>query len=501
MPLSPDHPAAVSRRAALLGGGAGLGALAAGALARPSEAQASTHGFYILVSASGDGDYTDLEAAVAAAPAGSTIFVKRGTYEVKSGNMRPAAGVRIYGEGHGSHIRSADGMNRNLFLVQANNVVIESVRLDGNKAGQTSIAGNCVYLDGIQGARILNCYVHDSPNYNIVMFPNTSRCTVQGNHVWGATQEGIELMGGAHCSVVGNVVWDCGGQGIFLWNHVGGDCRYNTVSGNTVQGCTFGIQVTDGAHDNVVTGNTSFGNKAHGIVVNECGANVVTGNIVKGNPSNGIHVQRAPNSVVADNLVAGNGAVGILVNNAAGVAVTGNNVTDNGRHGIDIGATYDKPGPFGGTCTGNVCAGNGTDTSQSKRSGISLGGAYRGAVVANNRCYDPKPTPTQLYGISVPDGYGSDFLIGPNILDGNATSGLSVNTGANGTYAVPYRKLTVTVGGGQGASVPHGLPYTPRVVTVSMTSSGQIWRSAAPDATNVYLTADGPSRKADVFVG
>jgi hypothetical protein len=41
----------------------------------------------------------------------------------------------------------------------------------------------------------------------------------------------------------------------------------------------------------------------------------------------------------------------------------------------------------------------------------------------------------------------------------------------------------------------------PRVVTVAMTSSGQIWRSASPDATNVYLTADGPNRRADVFVG
>ena len=490
----------LSRRAALTGAGAGAGALAAAALVGAPPAHAATGGFYIVVSAGGDGDYTDLEQAVSEAPAGSTIFVKRGVYEIQVGNMSPAAGVRILGEGYGSHIRARASLNRNLFLLQRDNIVVEALRLDGNKAQQTSIIGNCVYLDGIQGARVLNCYVHDSPNYNIVGFPGTRRAVIQGNHVYNATQEGIELMGGSYSSIVGNIVWDCGGQGIYLWNHTG-DCKFNTVTGNTVQGCTFGIQVTDRAHDNVVTGNTSTANLSHGIVVNEAGSNVVSANVVTSNPGNGIHLQRSPNCVISDNLVSGSGAAGILVNNASGASVTGNNVSANGRHGIDIGATYDKPGPHGATCTGNICAGNGTDASQSRRSGIGVSGAYRGVVVASNRCYDPKSPATQLHGISVADNTSTDVLVGPNIVDGNGQSGLLVASNADSVHAVPYKRLSVTVGSGGATAVNHGLPYVPRVVSVSMLSDGTIWRSGNSDASKIYLTADGPNRRADVFVG
>src|SRR4051794_33822769 len=90
------RPSGLTRRAALSGIGTGAaGAVAVGALLAPGVAQAASGGIYVVVSADGTGDYTDLEAAVAQVPAGSTIFVKRGTYTLQNGNMRPAPGVRI----------------------------------------------------------------------------------------------------------------------------------------------------------------------------------------------------------------------------------------------------------------------------------------------------------------------------------------------------------------------------------------------------------------------
>ena len=44
------------------------------------------------------------------------------------------------------------------------------------------------------------------------------------------------------------------------------------------------------------------------------------------------------------------------------------------------------------------------------------------------------------------------------------------------------------------ATVAHGLGYTPRVVIVTMTSAGNIYRQTASDNTNVYLQADASSR-------
>lgn len=56
-----------------------------------------------------------------------------------------------------------------------------------------------------------------------------------------------------------------------------------------------------------------------------------------------------------------------------------------------------------------------------------------------------------------------------------------------------------TVGAAQ-VAVPHGLPRTPAVVVIEMTSAGQIWQSAAADAINVYLTADAAARTCNVKV-
>jgi parallel beta-helix repeat protein len=494
----------LTRRAALRGAGVGVGTLAAAHVMAPGRAEAASSNIYAVVDVGGGGDFTDLENAVQSVPADSTIFVKRGTYQIQSGAMHPAAGVRILGEGYGTHIRAKDGLNADLFQIQADNVTLENLRIDGNQTAQVASSGHCVKIDGVQGAQILNCYIHDASNYNLVGYPGTTRAVIQGNHVYSSHQEGIELMGGSFCSIVGNVVWDVGttttAAGIFLWTFSAGspECQYNTVSGNVVSGSHYGIQVSADGHHNVITGNTATANMSHGIVISNAGPNVVSGNVVTANPANGVHIDRSPNCVVSDNLVSSNSQAGIRVVTSDGTAVTGNSVTDNGWHGIDIVTGTDSA--FGGTCTGNVCVGNGTDTSQSRRAGIGVSGPYKGVVVANNRCYDPKSAKTQLYGVLVLDNKSSDVLVGPNIVGGNAQTGIRVDSTATSAYSVPYRKLTASVGPGQTA-IPHGLPYAPRAVTISMTSAGTIWRSAAPDDTNIYLKADAQSRNADVYVG
>src|SRR4051794_37306690 len=78
----------ITRRAAV----GGLGALAAaGVYAGRTEpaAAAAVGGLYIVVDAAGGGDYTTIEAAVAAVPANTTIFVKHGTYTVTNPPLNP----------------------------------------------------------------------------------------------------------------------------------------------------------------------------------------------------------------------------------------------------------------------------------------------------------------------------------------------------------------------------------------------------------------------------
>ena len=79
-----------------------------------------------------------------------------------------------------------------------------------------------------------------------------------------------------------------------------------------------------------------------------------------------------------------------------------------------------------------------------------------------------------------------------NTVDSNSQNGIFVSES--------FRLLpAVTVGTTQ-VTVAHGLGYAPAQVLISMTSPGNVYRSAASDAVNIYLTADASSRSADVFV-
>lgn len=64
------------------------------------------------------------------------------------------------------------------------------------------------------------------------------------------------------------------------------------------------------------------------------------------------------------------------------------------------------------------------------------------------------------------------------------------------TYKAVYGKV---VGAAQ-VAIAHGLAYVPTQVIVTMTSPGNIYRSAPSDSTYIYLTADAPGRTADIYL-
>lgn len=68
------------------------------------------------------------------------------------------------------------------------------------------------------------------------------------------------------------------------------------------------------------------------------------------------------------------------------------------------------------------------------------------------------------------------------------------------TAVSPFPRLTNKTVGNTQATIAHGLSYTPKIVAIIMTSAGTIWRSAAIDATNIYLTADAASRTCDIVL-
>jgi parallel beta-helix repeat protein len=485
---------AISRRALLAGAAASAAAPAAADAAQPS-------GLFVVVDAAGGGDYTDIEEAVAATPPNSTIFVKNGNYQVHTGDMDPAAGVRLIGEGRGSHIRARDGLDTNVFFISHPNVVLERLRVDGNGANQTYASGNCISYRATTGGKVLNCYVQESPGYNLVGFSCTE-LVFDGNWSFDSREEAIELHGCSHCTIVNNSVYNAL-NGIVLWN-ADADCGWCSVLGNTVVGSSgYGIVVTDRGHDAAIVGNTVHGSKLSGITLNiRAEAIAVNGNVSTGNGGHGIQLDRVLSCTVSRNVVRGNALAGISLNVTESCTVHGNVVTANGHDGVHL-DTQPAESARGNRVSANVCVGNGRKSAG--RAGVGLFGPIDGAIVANNRCYDSQATATQTNGVAAaerpaPSPQSRNLLLGPNLVDGNRTTGLSVSVATPQAFTVPYRRVSSSVGPGETA-VPHGLPYVPRTVELLMTSGGQAWSSRAPDGTNVYLTADAPGRTVEVLAG
>jgi parallel beta-helix repeat protein len=461
-------------------------------------AAASSSGLYVVVDASGAGDYTDLNQAVAETPANSTIFVRAGLYMV-SGGLAPARGVRIVGEGYGSHVRLKDSANRNVFDVRNDNVTVEHLRVDGN--GQNQIPGyvDCVRFGEMTGGRVLHCYVEGASGYNIVAYPGTSSMLFWGNRSVDALEEGIELYGASHSLIAANVVANAHVNGINIWDN--GDSS-NCVFANTVYGSGHhGIIVSQSAYNIAITANTCHSNGFSGITVGAPGQAVnISGNVASDNGGYGIEMYDASDCAIVANVVRGNALDGIYLHGVSGCSVRGNVASGNAHNGIQI-----EPGTRparGSAVTGNVCSRNGRTGAGD---GINMTGTLNGLVVGSNRCFDAQSTKTQRNGIRFTEpsnGTGSDaILLAGNLAEGNSASGIgTTNISPPRVNTIPYKRLSASVGPSTTA-IAHGLSYTPRSLRITQKSPGQVWQAASPDATSIYLRADGSARSVEVMVG
>jgi hypothetical protein len=82
----------------------------------------------------------------------------------------------------------------------------------------------------------------------------------------------------------------------------------------------------------------------------------------------------------------------------------------------------------------------------------------------------------------------------------NATNEIAPNSIPTRVSRTTPKSLGVQTVGATEATIAHTLGAAPVEIQIQMTSAGTIWKSAASDGTNIYLTADGAGRTAEVFV-
>ena len=459
-------------------------------------------------------DAANLQAAITAA-AGKGIIIPAGSYLHTALSIPANTSVFL---SRGCTLTLAASAGTNVVNVAGDNVTIEGHgKIDGNRSNQSANSNGVYTISAyttVRGITVTSCN-----GYNIVGFPGATDLRVLGCTSLDARDEGIEFQGVTRGLAVGNVVRGAGKNGIYAYanttSNAANVCRDITIADNVVEGSSAlssgyaGIRVDDRAQNVTVSGNTvsGGGTSCNGIVVASSTTyhtqNVtVSGNTVRSAPGAGIQASAyTKNTTIIGNTVSGAGTHGIYVTsaNTTGTTVVGNTVADCSGSGIMVLDTTDF------TVADNVSKNNGQGANTNTYHGITLWsstGTVDKGRVSGNRCFDDQGSKTQQYGIRTLNTIGASVSIGPNILDGNGTSGMLFSFGgATAASCVPWKLISNQSVSSGGNSIAHGLPYAPQTVLIFMRSAGTVFRAGASDGTYVVLASDSGTRTCDILVG
>ncbi len=181
--------------------------------------------------------------------------------------------------------------------IDVDNVIIEGIGVDGNKANNGRING-CVaggiYLHRARHCRIADCLVRDF-NGDGISFQITQDIVVEGCEVTGSVGLGLHPGTGSARPIIRNCTAHHNGEdGFFLcWRAQEGLFENNQFLHNSRYGISIGHKDTD----NLFVGNLVKGNKSHGIYfrdekpTNAGSRNTFRDNVVEDNVGSGIHVE------------------------------------------------------------------------------------------------------------------------------------------------------------------------------------------------------------------
>ncbi len=320
------------------------------------------------------------------------------------------------------------------------------VRIDSDAASNV-VQSNFVGTDSAGAAAIPNAH------YGVVLF-QAARFNLIGSA--GQRNETVRnVISGNLWSGVG-VISARSDENVIGGNFIGTDATGTAALGNL----NSGIAIFDGARNNRVTNNVVSGNLWSGVQIAGAGSdrNVVESNVIGtdvtgmqalGNMMHGVAVFNGAAfnniglngsffSIEKRNVISGNGLSGVLIaqtgvngvdGNYIGTAADGTTPLGNGSDGITIDAASNND--IGGRL-GNVIAanqGNGVQIVGRISSGNSLEGNFigtdaTGVVALGNR----------LSGVAVNAGFGNRIggsnSNSPNVIAGNALSGIELDNGA-----------------------------------------------------------------------
>ena len=258
-----------------------------------------------LFGATGDGTTDDTAAVQAAINAGGAVYFPMGTYKLTDVLTVATADLLIFGPGT---LQQTTNLKA-IFLVTADNVTIDGLKLVGTATGDTSaLPGSYgsaaifkqVNRGGVRNTKQTNCSGVASAGGASVWLTGSTDVTVEGNTISGAKIA-------VNTDAFYGVSWE------------------NTVRGNRFTGCARGyvgdLTGANGANSygDIVHGNRIDGGSGNGIEFDDCqNGFTCTDNVVR-DGTNGIAVvKRCRDFTVKGNRVRGASAAGIVLDHDIG---------------------------------------------------------------------------------------------------------------------------------------------------------------------------------------
>jgi len=148
-----------------------------------------------------------------------------------------------------------------------------------------------------------------------------------------------------------------------------------------------------------------------------------------------------------------------------------------------------------------ICRNNGQTATAGWRNGIGLDGsaALTDTTIVAPNCTDTQGVPTQQYGMSVETLGEGGTVTGTRVIGGSLAGNTAgpLNDGGTDTKLVDVRGYVnrnsgASTGTGAQQTIAHGLSFTPTAQQIALTpgsATAAPYHSAAPDATNIYVTA------------
>ncbi len=373
--------------------------------------------------ADGTADDIEINAALTAATGGK-VYLAEGTYTIAASISVPN-NTTLSGAGSGTVITIPNGVNATFTAVtntttggNGTGVVIQDLKLDGNKAGQG--AGNY----GMYGITFNGMGSGTLPGGKI---SNVSVVNWYGNGAFLWTYAGIYIAAGQRNTISNVVVHGNTNNGINITG------TYNTVTGSDFTGNNYGIHLV--ANNNTVTGNSASANTAIGIYLETASQNTVSGNVATANTNQNIYLLNS-----SSNTVSGNQALGSSSSDGIGIASTStyNIVSSNIVQANSAGGIYLGSPATNNTITGNKIHNNGGNNNR----GIYFVGASSNTITDNTITDTANSASNNPINIDV---NSNNNYLSNNVFSSTATGGSIVDAGTGTKYSNQSR----TEGGGQ----------------------------------------------------